>query len=248
MLFDAQMRRHPAPDRGSRVEVDNQVTRVVADGPGWSGVVWSDLAENDADVVIAAQIERFSSIRGGWEWKWYSYDRPIDLPERLQAAGFVPDAAEALLVAEVAGLELDQAPPPGVELLPVVDQDGADDLVAVHDEVFGGNHSGIGRALLASLDADPSSVAAVVAKADGVPVAAGRVEFPPGRDFASLWGGGTLPAWRGRGVFRSLVTYRAALARKRGYRYLQVDASPDSQPILERLGFVRLAETKPYRH
>jgi hypothetical protein len=32
----------------------------------------------------------------------------------------------------------------------------------------------------------------------------------------------------------------------RGYRYLQVDASAESRPILERLGFVCLAQTTPY--
>jgi hypothetical protein len=35
-------------------------------------------------------------------------------------------------------------------------------------------------------------------------------------------------------------------AAARGYRYLQVDASDDSRPILERLGFVALATTTPY--
>jgi len=42
-----------------------------------------------------------------------------------------------------------------------------------------------------------------------IPIAGARVEFHHGSDFASLWGGGTLPAWRGRGVFRSPVAYRA---------------------------------------
>lgn len=39
---------------------------------------------------------------------------------------------------------------------------------------------------------------------------------------------------------------RARLAAARGCRYLYVDASPDSQPILARLGFSRLAFTTPY--
>jgi hypothetical protein len=47
-------------------------------------------------------------------------------------------------------------------------------------------------------------------------------------------------------VFRSLVAYRARLARDRGYRYLQVDASADSSPILQRLGFAELARTTPF--
>ena len=57
-----------------------------------------------------------------------------------------------------------------------------------------------------------------------------------------------LPAWRHRGVFRSLVADRAALASARGFRYLQVDASADSRPILQSLGFVVLATTTPFMH
>jgi hypothetical protein len=49
-----------------------------------------------------------------------------------------------------------------------------------------------------------------------------------------------------RGVYRALVAHRARLAIERGYRYLQVDAMPASEPILRRLGFVRLGTTIPY--
>lgn len=74
------------------------------------------------------------------------------------------------------------------------------------------------------------------------------MEFHLGTEFASIWGGGTLPAWRGRGLFRTLVARRAALASANGFRYLQVDATPASRPILARLGFVELAITTPFRH
>jgi GNAT superfamily N-acetyltransferase len=78
------------------------------------------------------------------------------------------------------------------------------------------------------------------------PVCSARIEFLPGTSFASLWGGGTLPGWPGQGIYRALIAYRTQLAAARGYRYLYVDASPDSQPILARLGFSRLARTTPY--
>ncbi len=39
-----------------------------------------------------------------------------------------------------------------------------------------------------------------------------------------------------------------ALAATRGHRYLHVDATPASEPILRRLGFQALAVTTPYRH
>ena len=247
--FDEQVRRHPAPDApDGHVEYDDRVVRNMSGGDGWTGVTWSDLDQVSADAVIAAQVSRFAELSRPWEWKHYSYDLPADLPARLLAAGFTPEPAESLLVAEISDLTLDAPPPAGVELLAVVDRHGAEALVAVHDEVFGGDHSAVGRSLLAELEREASSAAAVVALAGQTPIAAGRVEFHPGTDFASLWGGGTLPAWRGRGVFRSLVAHRAAVAAASGCRYVQVDASPDSRPILQRLGFVELATTTPFTH
>jgi GNAT superfamily N-acetyltransferase len=152
------------------------------------------------------------------------------------------------MVAEIEDLARDVPPPAGVRLLAVTEQRGVHALVRVHDEVFGEDHAALGRELLARLARHPPTVAAVVAVAGDTPICAGRVEFHVGTEFASLWGGGTVRAWRGRGIFRSLVAYRAAEASARGFRYLQVDASPESRPILNRLGFVELATTTPFIH
>ncbi|TQL97454.1 hypothetical protein FB559_3042 [Actinoallomurus bryophytorum] len=240
--FDDQVRRRPEPDPpDGQVEDDGHVVRMI--GPV-NTVVWSDLDGTDVDAVIAEQVRRFAGRP--WEWKYYSYDRPVELPERLLAAGLAPQPDEALLVADIADLEMDVKPPPGVELRAVEDERGVETFVKVHEEVFGGDYSDLGAILLATLTRRPDRAAAVIAWADGTPVSAARVEFHPGTDFAGLWGGGTVPAWRGRGVFRSLVAYRAALARAAGHRYLQVDALPASRPILLRLGFTELATTTPF--
>jgi GNAT superfamily N-acetyltransferase len=238
--FDAQIRRGTGPDDG--------VVRAVWDADGWRGVTWCDLEGRDADAVIADQIARFADLPGPWEWKHYSYDLPADLPRRLLAAGFTPEPVEAVLVADIADVALDTPPPMGVELRPALDADGVAALVSVHDAVFGRDHAAVGRALLAGLTREPAAVAGVVAYAGGVPISAARIEFHAGTDFATLWGGGTLPAWRRRGLFRAVVAYRARLAAARGFRYLQVDALPTSRPILERLGFVELATTTPFIH
>jgi len=244
--YDEQVRRRPGTHApGAQVERADGVVRVVS-ATGWSGVTWSGLEEGTADVVIAAQVQRFSGLSRSWEWKYYSHDTPPDLPGRLVAAGLVAEPAETLLVAEIADLALDASPPPGVELRPVTDAAGVRDLVRVGEEVFGEDYSALGSVLTAQLAQHPDSVAAVVAVTGDRPIAAGRVEFCIGTPFAGLWGGGTLPAWRGRGVFRALVAHRAALAAARGFRYLQVDASDDSRPIPRRLGFVELATTTPY--
>ena len=149
------------------------------------------------------------------------------------------------MVAQIADLDLAVPSPEGVELRQVVGAGGVEALVRVHDQVFGGDHAARGPGVLAGLTQQPRTVEAFVAMAGSTAVAAGWVNFHAGTDFASLWGGGTIPAWRGRGVFRFLVSHRAAAACERGFHYLQVDASKDSQPILQRLGFIELATTTP---
>jgi GNAT superfamily N-acetyltransferase len=135
-----------------------------------------------------------------------------------------------------------------VRLAAVDDPSGVAAMLRVHDDVFGAGsvYPSVVEAVRAALDIRPKPIEAVLAWAGDVAVSAGRVEFHEGTDFASLWGGGTLPEWRGRGVFRALVGHRARLARERGYRYLQVDALPTSRPILQRMGFCPLAETTPW--
>jgi len=249
--YEDQIRRRPETAGGSSVvERDAGIVRVMTADDGWIGVTFSDLQPDTADDVIAAQVRRFAELDplAEWEWKHYSHDHPVDLPKRLRRAGLIPGPSEALLVARIADLDLDVRPPAGVELVAVHDQEGIDALVSVHDTVFGGDHSHMGRALAAQLFRDSPPVAAVLAVAGDLPVSSGRIEFTTGTDFASLWGGGTLPAWRGRGIFRALVAHRAALAADAGFEYLQVDASANSQPILRRLGFIDLATTTPFTY
>ncbi|MGH3226679.1 MAG: hypothetical protein ACRDPY_49715 [Streptosporangiaceae bacterium] len=110
------------------------------------------------------------------EWKTRAHDRPVDLTDRLRAAGFLPEPRETVLVGLVDGLSGQHVPlPPEV------------------------------------------SVRSTVAPADMRRIAAMESE---------VW--------------------QADLAAERGVRYLQVDASDDSRPILQRLGFAAVTTTTPY--
>ena len=247
--YDTQVRRGLRLDGyGAVGELVGPVVRwKTVGGEGWSGIVWSDLDADTADGVIAEQVRFFAERGEPFEWKLYSYDRPPDLDQRLLAAGFVPEDPESLMLAD-AGM-IAEGPgvtlPDGVRLTPVTDEAGIDLMAEVHDQVFGPDPQLRGR-LIAQLRNSPEGTVLVLAMAGDKPVCSARVEFIPGTAFAGLWGGGTLRPWRGRGIYRALVAYRARLAAGRGYRYLQVDASPQSRPILERLGFDCLAATTPY--
>ncbi|MFD9948274.1 GNAT family N-acetyltransferase [Nonomuraea sp. NPDC059023] len=246
-LFDLQMRRQARPDApGVRVEWTGSVVRQVGGPEDWNGILWSDLDAAGADAVIAEQLAFYGGLGRTFEWKLYSHDRPADLARRLDAAGFVADEAETLMVGRIGELSLSEQVPGGVELRPVRDAAGVELMSAVHEQAFGGDSSRVRHQLLTQLAERPQEVEAVVAMADGQPVSAARMQLHPGTDFASLWSGGTVESWRGRGLYRALVAYRARLAAARGYHFLQVDAAPTSRPILARLGFAALATTTPY--
>ncbi len=222
-----------------------QVGAVVREsGPAGNWIIRADVTPETVDAVIAEQQAYFAG-RGQLEWKHYGYDTPADLPERLVRAGFVAEPTETVLVGEATSLA-DAPMPDGVELVPIDDEAGFAAIVEVQEKVWGQGWRSLGRGLAAEHAKDPSAIALFRAVAGGESVSTAWIRFHQGTDFASLWGGSTVPEWRGRGIYRALVARRAALAVERGFRYLQVDASDDSRPILERLGFVPLTSTTPY--
>ncbi|WP_329530581.1 GNAT family N-acetyltransferase [Streptomyces sp. NBC_01450] len=246
-LFDRDMREDARPDSpGARVERFGKVVRQVGTEHGWNGVIWSDLDESTADAAIAEQMRYFGELGREFEWKLYGHDKPEGLGKRLRAAGFVAQPEETLMIAELGDLALDAQPPEGVRLLPVTDRAGVDLVADVHEQAFGTDSTRMRHQLLAQLTGDEDNVVAVVALAGDVPVSAARMEMVPGTRFAGLWGGGTIDSWRRRGIYRALVAHRARVAAERGYRYVQVDATSQSRPVLARLGFEPLTTTTPY--
>ncbi|MFB7394572.1 GNAT family N-acetyltransferase [Streptomyces sp. NPDC056191] len=248
-LYDRQLRRDARPDGpGCRVERVGDVVRQTGPAHAWNGVLWSALDAGNADRAIAGQIDHYRAEGLPFEWKLYAHDTPADLAERLVAAGFTAEDPETLMAAEAAALPHHVALPAGVELRAVTDEPGVRQVAEVHERAFGTDSSHLERQLLDRLAADPDTVTAVLALADGEPVSAARLELCPGTDFAGLWGGGTVEAWRGRGLYRALVAHRARIAAERGHRYVQVDAADTSRPILQRLGFLTLSTTTPYTY
>jgi len=250
--YDAQLRDR-VPERlpeGVTAERDGPLVRFVGfEGGGFVG--YRDLAGLDGaelDTLIARQVEVFAVRNERFEWKLHGHDLPADLPDRLRAAGFVPEEIETVVIAPVDAIAGEPLLPDGVALREVVERADFDRIAAMEEAVWadGSSHGWLAASLEKEQAADPDAISIVVAEAGSEVVCAAWIRFEGETDFATLWGGGTLPAWRGRGIYKAIVAYRANLARERGHRYVQVDASADSRPILERLGFVAVTTTTPY--
>jgi len=202
------------------------------------------------DSLIARQRDYFAARGEAVEWKTRGHDLPADLTERLLAAGFRPEDPETVVIGETAELAAEPVLPEGVTLRQVTEEEDLRRIAATHGEVWGEDHSWLARDLAGRVAGGSDEFAVFAAEArtaDGPRVvSAAWITLKEGTDFAGLWGGSTLAAWRRRGIYRALVARRAQLAAAHDVKYLQVDASPDSRPILERLGLHAVTTTTPY--
>ncbi len=199
---------------------------------GWVGEALAHFAADPAVVDV--------------EWKTRGHDVAPGLHDALIDHGFVPGEAESVMMGPAAGLADDREPPEGVALRRVTDEADVRAMSAMADEAFGDPVS-TRRAddLLFRLSRD-DGMELWVAEVDGVMVSSGRLEPVAGTDVAGVWGGATLPAWRGRGIYRALTAVRARSALRLGKTVLHSDSTEYSRPILERSGLVKVTTTTPY--
>jgi GNAT superfamily N-acetyltransferase len=247
--YDSQLRRlvPPVVPAGHAYQLLGPLLRVTGQRRGFIESDRNLGVEGRAlDRLIAEQRDYFAGRGEAVEWKTRAHDLPADLETRLGAAGFIPEDPETVLVGETAAIAGDPAVPEGVLLKRVSERPDLEHIAAMKSQAWGRDYSWVATDLHHRLASDPENLVIFMAEASGVVVSAAWLEINPRTDFAGLWGGSTLPAWRGRGIYRALVAARAQVAAARGVKYLQVDASADSEPILRRLGFRSITTTTPF--
>jgi hypothetical protein len=208
----------------------------------------------DVDALIADTVAYFAALPQvkEFEWKTRGHDWPPDLGQRLRAQGLEPEEVETVMVGEASHLAVDVDLPEGVSVRRV---DQLPDREAVINEaceiaasIFGSG--GTGAEMLERLDRMKGLEQFWVAEAgsgeDRQVVCSGRLARVAGTEFAGVWGGSTLPEWRGKGIYRALTAARARSAMAEGVRYIHSDCTAMSRPILERSGLVAVTTTTPY--
>jgi ribosomal protein S18 acetylase RimI-like enzyme len=246
--YDEQMRGvpHHLP-RGVRCEQDGPLVRIVGQFRGFvSAPLDIGVTGAELDRLIARQRDYFDARGEAVEWKTRGHDKPDDLTDRLGAAGFVPEQRETVLVGNAREVAAGPVSPGGVVLRWVTTDADLRQIADMESTVWQQDWGWLADDLIRRISTTGEEIAVLVAEAERDVVSAGWIVFHAGTEFASLWGGSTLPQWRGRGIYRALVAARATLALARGVKFLQVDASDESAPILRRLGFHAVTTTTPY--
>jgi GNAT superfamily N-acetyltransferase len=227
-------------------EADGPLTRCLTGREGFAMLTGSadELSTDELQALVDRMVAFYREHETSFEWKTFDHDRAY-LLALLLTAGAEPQEHEALVLGEARTLATDVVLPTGIELRQVSAREDLERIAAMESEVWGEDWSWMADDLEARLTAvDPIHV--FVAESDGSVVSAAWLAPMSGTRVAGLWGGSTLAAYRGRGIYRALVATRAQRALDLGYSILQVDASDDSRPILERLGLHVIGGTRPY--
>jgi hypothetical protein len=193
-----------------------------------------------AELAKVRSFMREHDVRIG---SWWLCERstPVKVESELVSLGLkrIPDDYE------VAGMLLDQEPPPagpGVEARRVRTAEEYAAARALQYDVFDSpsGHRRTRAQLIEQFEGHTDVGAVYGAWIDDELVAVGRAFFAP--QGALLAGGATVERARGRGAYRALVRARWDDVVERGGGVLVVQAGSMSAPILQQLGFRRVLQ------
>jgi hypothetical protein len=203
-----------------------------------------DLATAALRGLVDRTLAYFAAAGRSFEWKTFAHDT-AELEQLLRQAGAVAEPREWLVLGPAKALAGRPALPAGLTMRSITERADLERVAALESTVWAADWSWLADDLAARRASDPPTIVLVVEDADVVVSAAWLVPLR-GTTVAGLWGGSTLASHRRRGIYRALVAERARIAVQLGYRIVQVDASDDSRPILERLGLSTVGSTTPY--
>lgn len=238
-LFDHSARANPVERAGLRVE---RIGKVTCLSGIYNFVSYWDFAPEETTAVVATVAEYFRAQGEELLWRVYEHDGPRiakngranELSAALRDAGFVAEPSGMFMLADT-NLRVSAPENGSFRVRLVTSLANVDDFLTAADRAFGGRHTPRRREAYANELANPDHLL-YVAHVDAVPVASSRMELNP--PFGQMYGGGVVPAYRGRGIYRAMVAARLAAASERGLAYVCTEAADSSRPILESLGFV----------
>ncbi|EPJ54423.1 MAG: hypothetical protein OFPI_06700 [Osedax symbiont Rs2] len=222
----------------------SELVKFVSQDQQGSFIGYFDSNDQDIDAIIASEIDYFKKMQRSFEWKTYDLDLPQDMGKRLEAHGFIADQPESFMLLD---LRSRLATCTNTDVcVEVVDRAGITDAISVQEAVWGGDLSDKLNHLVLTGQQNPENLTVYVIYQDDIPVSSAWIMYNDNSPFAGIWGGSTLPQYRGRGYYSALLNKRISDAKQRGMKYLCIDASEMSRPIVARHGFEFICYTTPY--
>ncbi|MFM2479784.1 GNAT family N-acetyltransferase [Celerinatantimonas sp. YJH-8] len=222
-----------------------EIVKFVSSQGGGSFISYYNFPKVKAETLIAEEVRFFKRLAQPFEWKVYSNEPPVGLAGELLHFGFRAGTAETLMVCDLSNYSIEPKND-NPHVVNIRDSQGIRLMFSLLSQVWHVNFEHQQAQLIQAKRTHPEDVQIYVAYAAHVPAACGWIVFNRESAFASLWGGTTLPQYRGRGLYRAILRQRLHDAAIRGIRYVAIEASAMSRPIVEDFGFKPLSFVTPY--
>lgn len=206
--------------------------------PGTNFVRSAHWSDDEADERIEEVMNWFRERGMGIQWTVGPEDRPADLGERLVRHGFVRAGDQALMVRF--GLDnLDSIPTnPDIEVidLKAAPEELVEASIQINATAFEWPKEQVDNERQGWFeDLQGPNARSFMALLDGKPVADAHLYLESG--VAYLGGAATLPEFRNRKIYSTLLRRRLELARSEGYQVAMIHAEPMSRRVVNRFGF-----------
>jgi hypothetical protein len=218
--------------------------------PGSNFVIGFVARPEESDARIAEIIAFHRERNIGFQWTVGPYDRPIDLGQRLEQHGLVL-AGDNLIMARIGLDDLDIPTNPDVviEVLDGLDDQAIEAAYQVFgesfhytSEQFDERRAGFFERIKDSAYREQET--SYLARIGSTPVGAATIRFEGG--LALLGGAATVPAYRSRKIYSTLLRRRLEDARARGYHISAIYAGPMSRRVVGRYGFKEYGRSQVY--
>ncbi len=236
----AELLLHMGQVGGGHQRVDERVTWSIGGSPidYHNCVVHADLEPAEADAAIAESVRAMRTHGVPGSWHVGPSMRPLDLGERLLAAGFDSGGSEPGMAIDLDALVEDLPAPTGLDIVRVTDEAT---LTTWRDTLAQGFGQGeLEAAWVADVYArigsgDDAPFRHFVARLDGQAVGTSTVYF--GAGVAGIYFVMAHPSVRRRGVGAAVTLAALRDARARGHRIGVLGSSPAGHSVYRRLGF-----------
>ena len=214
-----------------------------------SCVAYSNIPHGVLTQRIKAEIEYFKPLKQVFKWFTLSTDSPSNLGESLIEEGFIAEEVSSLMVLDLEQADQSKTHCPASELcIEVTDKQGIRDAMLVQKKVWGGDCIAQETSLIRLKEESPNQIHIYVVYQDNKPVSSAWLMSHPDSPFGSIWAGSTLSKYRGKGFYSALLAKRIEDAKAKGLKYLTIQASKMSRPIVANFGFECIAQTRQYRY
>jgi GNAT superfamily N-acetyltransferase len=207
----------------------------------------SVLRAQDVDARIAEVVEGHRARGISTMWVVGPSARPLDLGQRLLAAGFRLTNVASGMLGDAQRITAQESARVTVE---PVDDDNREAWFQVHAAGWQMTPAAVDELRAQAERRSPTSSQRsidLLARLDGAPAGIGSILL--GRGFACLRKGVVLPEHRRKGVFRSLVAARISRIKDRGISIVTVQALKDtSAPLLRSMGFQPVCDLSYYEY